>query len=223
MEEVFLSTKRYSKRTHGQFVSPAYAKRRADEVLNGPLRDVKIDALFNTCFLIVRDAEGNCAWGTHSINTPTAFGAGILVEGVYAAYAIDRDHVRGEGATARGISTAYALYREGKPRLIVGSPGFGFVHGPYQVGTSQIEWDLSPVDAARAPRFTLPAELGSPKGRFESHYDPSVFAMLEEKGVPHVRMKPSGATGLVGALRIDDDGKLHVTQDPRRYGRARAD
>ena len=101
-----------------------------------------IDAIFNTCFLVVRDEEGNAAWGTHSINTPTAFGAGILVEGVYAGYAIDRDHVRGGGATASGISTSYALYRDGVPRLIVGSPGFGFVHGPYQYGTGVVEWNL---------------------------------------------------------------------------------
>jgi gamma-glutamyltranspeptidase / glutathione hydrolase len=218
LEEVFLSTKAYSKNTHAKFTSVAHARRRAKSVLNGPVRDVTIDALFNTCFLVVRDAKGNVAWGTHSINTPNAFGAGILVDGVYAAYAIDRAHVRGTGATARGISTAYALYKDGRPRLVVGSPGFGFVHGPYQYGTSVVEWGLSPIEAARAPRFTLPAKLGSNVTRFESHYNASVFAMLKKRKLPHARIRASGATGLVGALLVQEDGLLHATQDPRRGG-----
>jgi gamma-glutamyltranspeptidase/glutathione hydrolase len=222
LEEVFYSANSYSKRTHDRFVSPETAQERAGFVLTSPVRDVNIDAIFNTCFLVVRDAEGNAAWGTHSINTPTAFGAGILVEGVYAGYAIDRDHVRGDGATAPGISTSYALYREGSPRLIVGSPGFGFVHGPYQYGTGVIEWDLSTVDAARAPRFTFPKDLGSNLTRFEQGYDASVFAMLAERKLPHARIQASGATGLVGGLWIDDEGTLHVTQDPRSVGRASA-
>jgi gamma-glutamyltranspeptidase len=222
MEEVFLSTKTYSEKTHDRYVSPAYAKKRADFVLNSPLREVRIDDLFNTCFIVVRDEAGNCAWGTHSINTPQAFGAGIVVGGVYAAYAIDRDHVRGKGATAGGISTSYALFRDGKPRLIAGSPGFGFVHGPYQFGTGVVEWGLPAAEAARAPRFGLPARMGATEAAFENRYDPSVFAMLEKRKVPHTRIAPSPATGLVGALLIDDEGRLHATQDPRGSGLAKA-
>lgn len=222
LEEVFHSAKTYSKRTHDEFVSPDHARKRAEFVLTSPVRDVNIDAIFNTCFLVIRDKEGNAAWGTHSINTPTAFGAGILVEGVYAGYAIDRNHVRGDGATAPGISTSYALYQDGAPRLIVGSPGFGFVHGPYQYGTAVVEWGLSTVDAARAPRFTFPSDLGSNVTRFERHYDASVFAMLAERRIPHTRIQASGATGLVGGLWIDDDDTIHVTQDPRSEGQASA-
>ena len=222
LEEVFHASKDYSEKTHAKFASPEHARAQAKSVLSRPLRDVNIDAIFNTCFLVVRDKDGNAAWGTHSINTPTAFGAGIVVEGVYAGYAIDRAHVRGGGATASGISTAYALYRDGAPRLIVGSPGVGFVHGPYQVGTGVIEWNLSAVEAARAPRFTFPAQLGSNRTRFERGYDASVFTMLAERKVPHERIDTSPATGLVGSLRQDDEGTLHVTQDERRDGWAAA-
>lgn len=222
LEEVFLSTKDYSEENHDRYVSPDYAKQRADFVLNSPLREVRIDDLFNTCFLVIRDEKGNCAWGTHSINTPQAFGAGIVVGGVVAAYAIDRDHVRGKGATAGGISTCYALYREGKPRLITGSPGFGFVHGPYQYGTAVTEWGLTAEEAAWAPRFGLPAQLGSTELRFERHYAPEIFAMLAEKKIPHSRIKASPATGLVGAILVDKEGRLHVTQDPRSGGLAKA-
>ena len=74
-----------------------------------------------------------------------------------------------------------ALYKDGSPRLVVGSPGFGFVHGPYQVGTGIVEWGLPPAEAVRAPRFTFPAKLGWNETRFERHYDESVLAMLCER------------------------------------------
>jgi gamma-glutamyltranspeptidase/glutathione hydrolase len=220
MEEVFLSTTKYSEKTHEQYVSPDYARKRAAFVLKSPMRKVTLDALFNTCFLVVRDAEGNCAWGTHSINSPTAFGAGILVDGVYAAYVISRNHAHGSGGIAPGISTSFALYRGGKPRIIAGSPGFGFVHGPYQYGTGIVEWDLHPTAAMNLPRFGLPGQDG--KAAFESHYSDAVFDMLDRKDVAYRKSKPTPATGLVGALVINDDEKLHVVQDGRRAGFARA-
>ncbi len=111
MEEVFLSTKDFSNDTSPQFVDPDYARKRAVFVLNSPLRKLTLDAIFNTCFLVVRDKEGNCAWGTHSINTPTAFGAGIVVDGVYAAHAISRKHVHGSGASAPAYQPAMRCSR----------------------------------------------------------------------------------------------------------------
>lgn len=220
MEEVFLSTNRYSKEHHERLIDPDYARQRAGFVLDSPRRKVTLDAIFNTCFLVVRDKDGNLAWGTHSINTPTAFGAGIMVDGVYASHAISPSHVRGSGASAPGISTSYALFQDGKPRLIAGSPGFGFVHGPYQYGTGIIEWGLSPTAAMNLPRFSLPSRDG--RTLFEQHYDQSVFEMLNRKGIAYTRGRPSASTGLVGALIIDEEERVHVAQDGRRSGFAKA-
>lgn len=58
--------------------------------------------------------------------------------------------------------------------------------------------------------------------RFERHYDAEVFAMLAKREIPHSRIKASSATGLVGALVIDDEDRLHVTQGPRSGGLAKA-
>ena len=219
MEEVFLSTKTLSKENESEFVDPDYARQRADFVLNSPRREFTLNAIFNTCFLVVRDRQGNCAWGTHSINSPSPFGAGIMVDGVYASYAINRGHVHGDGATAPGITTCYALFKDGAPQLVVGSPGYGFVHGPYQYGTGIVEWNLSPTAAMNLPRFGLPGQDG--KAAFESHYSDAVFDMLDRKDVAYRKSKPTPSTGLVGALVIDDGGKLHVVQDGRRAGFAR--
>jgi gamma-glutamyltranspeptidase len=220
MEEVFLSARTLSSDNAADFVDPDYARRRADFVLNSPRRDFTLDAIFNTCFLVVRDREGNCAWGTHSINSPSAFGAGIMVDGVYASYAMNHGHVHGDGATAPGISTSYALYQDGAPRLVVGSPGYGFVHGPYQYGTGIVEWDLSPAEAMNLPRFSMPDASGETE--FERHYDPEVVAMLQEKSIAHRLVRPSSSTGLVGAFYADDRAELHFAQDGRRSGFARA-
>lgn len=221
MEEVFLSSKGYSKESHEQFASPDYARRRADFVLNSPLRKLTFDAIFNTCFLVVRDRNGNIAWGTHSINTPTSFGAGIIVDGVYAAHAMNREHVRGSGGSAPGVSTSLALFKDGKPRLIAGSPGFGFVHGPWQYCAGNVEWGLSPMEAMNQPRFGLPRQDGN--FYFESHYDDKVFQLLNEKKIPFVKGRPSPFTGLVGALVIDDEQAIQAVQDGRVDGFARAD
>lgn len=220
MEEVFLSAKGLTKENEETFVDPAYARKRADFVLNSPRRKFTLNAIFNTCFLVIRDRDGNCAWGTHSINSPTAFGAGIMVDGVYASYAINRGHVHGDGATAPGISTSYALYKDGAPRLIIGSPGYGFVHGPYQYGSGLLEWDLSASEAMNLPRFSMPNTDGEIS--VERHYAPEVLAMLKEKKIAHRIVPPSSATGIVGALLADDLKKLHLVQDGRRSGFARA-
>jgi len=221
MEEVFLSSPDYSKTTHEQFASPEYARQRADAVLNSPLRKLTFDVIFNTCFLIVRDRDGNIAWGTHSINTPTAFGAGIMVDGVYAAHAMNREHVRGSGGSAPGVSTSLALFKDGKPRLIAGSPGFGFVHGPWQYCAGVIEWGLSPIEAMNQPRFGLPRRDGN--FYFESHYNENIFEMLKQRKIPFFKGRPSPFTGLVGALTLDDEQALHVVQDGRVDGYALAD
>ncbi|MDH3731992.1 MAG: gamma-glutamyltransferase [Gemmatimonadota bacterium] len=222
IEEVFLSTTDYDEDTHARFVDPAYARERVDFVIESPMRDLNLDALFNTSFIVVRDADGNCAWGTHSINTPTAFGAGIVVDGVYAAHAISRAHVYGSGGTANGIGTNFALFRDGRPRAVFGSPGFGFVHGPYQAGTAVMEWGLEPMEAVAAPRFGFPSGATFGQPFLEGHYEESVYEGLEARGVPHVRANASVSTGLVGALVIDEEGVLHAAQDPRRAGFARA-
>ncbi|MCA9089281.1 MAG: gamma-glutamyltransferase [Planctomycetaceae bacterium] len=220
MEEVFLSSRDYSKETHEQYTSPDYARRRADAVLNGPLRKLTFDAIFNTCFLVVCDRDGNVAWGTHSINTPTAFGAGIVVDGVYAAHAMNREHVRGTGGSAPGVSTSLALFKDGQPRLIAGSPGFGFVHGPWQYCSGVVEWGLSPIETMNQPRFGLPDPDG--KSYFEGHYDDKVFEMLRERKIVFDKGRPSPFTGLVGALSIDDDQTLRAIQDGRVDGYALA-
>ena len=102
----------------------------------------------------------------------------------------------------------------------MGSPGYGFVHGPYQFGSAIVEWDLSPPEAMNLPRFSLPNAKG--EIAIERHYDAKVVEMLTAKKIPHSLVRPSGSTGIVGALLVDDRKQLHFIQDGRRSGFARA-
>ena len=111
--------------------------------------------------------------------------------------------------------------KDGRPFLIAGSPGFGFVHGPWQYGAGIVEWDLSPVEAMNQPRFGLPRTDGNVY--VESHFDANAFEMLKERQIPFFKGRPSPFTGLVGALVLDEDGTLHAVQDGRRDGYALAE
>ena len=82
---------------------------------------------------------------------------------------MNRAHVSGSGGSAPGLSTSLALFKNGQPFLIAGSPGFGFVHGPWQYGAGIVEWELSPAEAMNQPRFGLPRQDGNVY--VESHYD----------------------------------------------------
>jgi hypothetical protein len=73
--------------------------------------------------------------------------------------------------------------------------------------------------SAPAPRFSLPNARGEIV--VEQHYDPKVLAMLKEKQIAHQVVRPSSATGIVGAL-FTEDLKLHFAQDGRHAGFARA-
>jgi gamma-glutamyltranspeptidase len=105
--------------------------------------------------------------------------------------------------------------------LIAGSPGFGFVHGPWQFVAGMIEWDLSPIEAMNQPRFGLPRQDGNVY--FERHYDDKIFELLKEQKIPHFKGPPSPFTGLVGALSLADEPTVRVVQDGRVDGYARAE
>ena len=82
---------------------------------------------------------------------------------------------------------------------------------------------------SRETKFALPRPItgGLPRQDgnfyFESHYDDELFELLTAKSIPFFKGRPSPFTGLVGAMILDDDGKVQVVQDGRRDGYALAD
>jgi gamma-glutamyltranspeptidase len=222
VEEIFHASPEYGPETHDRFISKRYAQQRIDSVLEGPVRKLPADMLYktNTNILLVRDCDGNVAWGTHTINCPQVFGAGIVVDGAYVTYIMNADHAAGGTRTgfASGIWTTFALYDGGKPAFIAGSPGQAFFHGPYQVMTSMVEFGMSPIDAVRTPRFGFGAADTFYRVSLEAHCSDAVSDFLVRRGIDHQRISPAVSTGLVGAARIDQTGLAQIAQDPRRDG-----
>jgi hypothetical protein len=70
------------------------------------------------------------------------------------------------------------------------------------------------------PRFSMP----NAKGEIvvEQHYDAKVLEMFRAKKFDHQVVRPSGATGIVGAFFTEDLKKTSFAQDGRRSGFARA-
>jgi hypothetical protein len=69
----------------------------------------------------------------------------------------------------------------------------------------------------------LPAASTGHRIYVEDGYPAPVFRLLKRREVPFQRGPASPFTGLVGALVEDEQGRLHVVQDSRRAGFARAE
>jgi gamma-glutamyltranspeptidase/glutathione hydrolase len=220
MEEVFHASRHYCADTYDQFVDRSYADERIEAVLSEPVRATTYEHFWpGTNTIVVRDLDENVAWMTHSINTPNAFGAGILVGGAYAVRAINEWHAREGDVLAPGLFTELALFRNGRPYAIAASPGHSCVHAPMAFLIGLVQRELKPLDAIKAPRFGLAVPLTNDRQPFESHYGRDVFAMLERHGIPYFECSPSPALGRVSAVVVNNED-VHALQDPRMEGTA---
>ena len=148
----------------------------------------------------------------HSLNTPNVFGTGIVVGGQYVVRAISKTHARIGDLLAPGLFSKVALVRDGKPQAIAASPGYSCVHAPLQALVGMVPLGLDALAANAAPRFALPTPATVNLQPFESHYSPSVFQLLEERGVGYMECAPS--LGNVMTMLLDGD-RAHVVSDVR--------
>lgn len=125
------------------------------------------------------------------------------------------------------IGAMMQIFRDGKPRYLVGSPGsFGILQSVPQIAMNLIDFRMSIQEAIDAPRFRWRDELGSVPATeviMESRVDEGVRSELEAMGfrldtsVGEWSMSVGGAQG----IRIDHDtGWIHGGADPRRNGYA---
>jgi len=78
------------------------------------------------------------------------------------------------------------FHKDGKPQLIVGSPGsFGILQSVPQVAMNNIDFGMNIQDAISAPRFRWKDELGSVPAKeiiMETRVQPSVIKTLRGMG-----------------------------------------
>jgi gamma-glutamyltranspeptidase len=218
MEEVFYATNEYSASTHDRFADRSYAESRVEEAVARPIRPVTFDLFWaNTEVLGVRDKDGGTAWLVHSINTSTTWGAGIVAGGAYAVRVLSKSHALTGDLLQPGLGANPALFRNGKPQIMSGSPGWGIMHAPINFLIGLLQRKLSPLEAVSAPRFGVPGPMSGGFMPFESNYPASVFEMLRARNIPHFDCGPSLLTGRLFAIVADGD-RIHAVQDVRSEG-----
>lgn len=119
------------------------------------------------------------------------------------------------------------FHKDGKPQLIVGSPGsFGILQSVPQVAMNVIDYGMNIQDAISAPRFRWKDELGSVPAKeliMETRVPADVRKTLEAMGyVLDTSLGDWSMTvGGVQGVTIDHEtGWLRGGADPRRNGKA---
>jgi gamma-glutamyltranspeptidase/glutathione hydrolase len=119
------------------------------------------------------------------------------------------------------------FHKEGKPQLIVGSPGsFGILQSVPQVAMNFVDFGMNIQDAIAAPRFRWKDELGSVPAKeiiMETRVAPEVIKTLKEMGYVIDTSLGDWSMTVGGAQGISIDHKtgwLMGGADPRRNGYA---
>ena len=185
-----------------------------------------------TTHYTIADAGGNIAAVTYTLNggygsKVTAAGLGFLLNNEMDDFAPKPGEanmyglIQGEanaiqpGKTPLSSMTPTIVLRDGKPYLVLGSPGGPtIINTVLEVIVNVLDFGMNAQDAVNWPRFHhqwMPDEL-----RLEPGYSPDTVALLEKRG--H-RVKRVNAQGEVAAIRFSN-GWLEGAPDPRTDGTA---
>jgi len=203
-----------------EVLEAANIDREALQLFERPRHPVDFRTAFGTNAIIAFDADGNVAYGTHSINCPTLCGTGIVAGGAYAGYVLDRRHAREGTPAVPGIYTSELLVRDGKAYCVAASPGASCMVAAWQFTNNVAEFGMDAREATLAPRFGIAQPLTENLVPIEAHVGIDTLNELRRLKVDHlsVSMMSTAQGGLVsGALR-DANGLITVVQDPRRDG-----
>jgi gamma-glutamyltranspeptidase/glutathione hydrolase len=185
-----------------------------------------------TTHYTVADADGNIAAVTYTLNggfgcKVTATGLGFLLNNEMDDFAPKPGEpnsyglIQGEanaiqpGKTPLSSMTPTIVLRDGKPVLVLGSPGGPtIINSVLEVIVNVLDFGMNVQDAVNWPRFHhqwMPDEL-----RMETGYSPDTVALLEARGYT---VKRVNAQGEVAAIRFNN-GWLEGAPDPRSEGTA---
>lgn len=166
--------------------------------------------------LVVFDADGNVAHGTHSCSC-SPFGNGHVVDGVWLSRPVV---IWGQPTPVPvGISTSLLLARDGKAVLAVGSPSISCVQNILQNTMNVIEFGMTPTESVRQPMFGAPW-FPSRRAMVEGNFPEEHYAHLADRGMGFKRISPGECEmGSCHMVQSTPDG-LQGVADPRRRGQA---
>lgn len=213
VQEIWHAASTYGPATHDTLVSKEYAQQLWRIVEHGPPRPYQgIDA--GTCIVVVVDPDGNIACGSHS-SSSTPFGTGIIVDGVIANRVIFHRKYK----LPAGILNYHLIFKDGRPLLVVGSPGRSMFPIVFQNTVNVLEYGMDLWESVNQPIFGAPGPEAAGE-EIETGYSESILDAVEKRGIPLMRIAP-GYVHLGGchAAVIDRaNGVVHGVADPRRLG-----
>lgn len=165
----------------------------------------------STTQVSIVDSDENCVSLSHSLG----YGSGVFTEGLGFMYnncmsAFDpRPGFRNSIDVGKARSTAVAetiLLRDGKPFLVLGSPGAARITaGIAQVIVNVVDFGLNAAEACIQPRFDA---YGERRIVLESRFPPPVVDELVRRGWDVKQSATSfGLVGRVYAVELDPTGK----------------
>lgn len=195
-------------------------------------------AMGDTTYFAVVDAEGNAVSGIQSINSGfgsgvTAGDTGILLNNRMAYWHLASGHANRlvPGKRVRHTMNAPIVFKDGRVWAIEGTPGAdNQVQVNLQVLTSMMDLGADPQAALEAPRWTSsqPGQGanwphdGDGRLTIEPGYGADILAGLESLGHRLHRVGPLEGPCSVQAIRIMENGVRMAGSDPRRDGWAGA-
>ena len=176
-----------------------------------------------TTQISVLDAEGNAVSLTYTLGL--YFGSGTYVGGAFFNTAAGNfgeapANARGPYRVPRSATTPTIVLRNGRVKLVVGSPASGRISSAIvHTIVYTLDYGLDPWTAVAEPRV-YPA-IDSRDVRIELGFTSDALAALRARGyVPDVYPPFDLYFGGVNAVFVRDDGILVGVSDPRRDGAA---
>ncbi|MBC8241992.1 MAG: gamma-glutamyltransferase, partial [Alphaproteobacteria bacterium] len=175
----------------------------------------------NTTHMCVIDGAGNAVSMTHSLGMPSGVitdGLGFMYNGCMGVFD-PRPGRAGSLAPGKGRFSSLCptiVLRDGEPVLVIGAPGgtqiaMGVLQGILNV----LEFDMSPLEAVSAPRFSATSDPIDVSNRIPR----AVTDQLAGQGYEIIRSAHSYPFASVHAIGIAD-GHWRGGADPNRDGMA---
>jgi gamma-glutamyltranspeptidase/glutathione hydrolase len=196
------------------------------------------EAVGDTTYFCVVDAEGNAVSGIQSLNSAfgsgvTAGDTGVLLNNRMAYWHLTPGHANrlAPGKRVRHTMNAPMVFKGDKLWAVEGTPGAdNQVQVNLQVLTSMMDLDADPQTALEAPRWTSIQQgqganwphQGDGRLTIEPGFGEDVVRGLERLGHRLNRIGPLEGPCSVQAIRVMENGVRMAGSDPRRDGWAGA-
>ena len=173
----------------------------------------------DTTHFSVADAAGNAVSNTYTLSASygahvVAPGTGILLNNSLGNLSWGRTEkatMPGPNKRVGSTITPIIAFREGKPWLVTGTPGGGYIIGTMvQLLSNVIDHRLNIAEAAERPRVNQGG--GAAPLELEEGFSPDIVPLLEAKG--HT-VRPSNTMGSIQSIMIDGD-RFMCAADTRR-------